>query len=199
MWNNGSNFSQITATTSGDYYAQVMNADGCTAYSDTVTVEVFPTPPTPSISYTANDTLMTSSEVTGNQWYFNGNMMPGETGQTLRPLNLGNFSVRVVDTNGCEGDMSAMQFYNSVGFEEALANQIRLFPNPTSGAVTLELGAVKVASVRIYDARGRLLESVSSCPSNCRLELGSFEDGMYQLVVHTEEGITITKPVVLQK
>jgi len=32
-------------------------------------------------SYTANDTLMTSSEVTGNQWYFNGNMMPGETGQ----------------------------------------------------------------------------------------------------------------------
>jgi len=199
MWNNGSNFSQITATTSGDYYAQVMNADGCTAYSDTVTVEVFPTPPTPSISYTANDTLMTSSEVTGNQWYFNGNMMPGETGQTLRPLNLGNYSVRVVDTNGCEGDMSAMQFYNSVGFEEALANQIRLFPNPTSGAVTLELGAVKVASVRIYDARGRLLESISSCPSNCRLELGSFEDGMYQLVVHTEEGITITKPVVLQK
>ncbi|MDA8577137.1 T9SS type A sorting domain-containing protein, partial [Schleiferiaceae bacterium] len=199
MWNNGSNFSQITATTSGDYYAQVMNADGCTAYSDTVTVEVFPTPPTPSISYTANDTLMTSSEVTGNQWYFNGNMMPGETGQTLRPLNLGNYSVRVVDNNGCEGDMSAMQFYNSVGFEEALANQIRLFPNPTSGAVTLELGAVKVASVRIYDARGRLLESISSCPSNCRLELGSFEDGMYQLVVHTEEGITITKPVVLQK
>ncbi|MDB2403935.1 S8 family serine peptidase [Schleiferiaceae bacterium] len=199
MWNNGSNFSQITATTSGDYYAQVMNADGCTAYSDTVTVEVFPTPPTPSISYTANDTLMTSSEVTGNQWYFNGNMMPGETGQTLRPLNLGNYSVRLVDTNGCEGDMSAMQFYNSIGFEEALANQIRLFPNPTSGAVTLELGAVKVASVRIYDARGRLLESISSCPSNCRLELGSFEDGMYQLVVHTEEGITITKPVVLQK
>ncbi|MCH1455116.1 MAG: S8 family serine peptidase [Schleiferiaceae bacterium] len=199
MWNNGSNFSQITAMTSGDYYTQVMNADGCSAYSDTVTVTVFPSPPTPSISYTANDTLMTSSEITGNQWYFNGNMMPGETGQTLRPLNLGNYSVRLIDTNDCEGDMSAMQFYNSIGLEESLADQISVFPNPTSGAVTLKLGAVKVASVRIYDARGRLLESVSSCPSNCRLELGSFEDGMYQLVVLTEEGITITKPVVLQK
>ena len=198
-WNSGAISTQLVATQGGDYYATVTNSDGCTASSDTVSVVVFATPLTPSISYTANDTLMTSSEVTGNQWYFNGNMMPGETGQTLRPLNLGNYSVRVVDTNGCEGDMSAMQFYNSIGFEEALANQIRLFPNPTSGAVTLELGAVKVASVRIYDARGRLLESVSSCPSNCRLELGSFEDGMYQLVVHTEEGITITKPVVLQK
>jgi hypothetical protein len=199
MWNNGSGFSQIMATTSGDYYTQVMNADGCSAYSDTVSVTVFPTPPTPSISYTANDTLMISSELTGNQWYFNGNMMLGETGQTLRPLNLGNYSVRVVDSNSCEGDMSAMQFYNSIGLEESLVDQIKLYPNPTSGAVTLELGAVNVASIRIYDARGRLLESVSSCPSNCRLELGNFEDGMYQLVILTEEGKTVTKPVVLQR
>jgi len=29
--------------------------------------------------------------------------------------------------------------------------------------------------------------------------LGNFENGMYQLVVHTEDGVTITKPVVLQK
>ena len=198
-WNSGAISTQLVATQGGDYYATVTNSDGCTASSDTVSVVVFATPLTPSISYTANDTLMTSSEVTGNQWYFNGTIIQGETNDTLRPLNFGNYSVRVVDSNSCEGDMSAMQFYNSIGFEEALANQIRLFPNPTSGAVTLELGAVKVASVRIYDARGRLLESVSSCPSNCRLELGSFEDGMYQLVVHTEEGITITKPVVLQK
>ena len=199
MWNNGSGFSQITATTSGDYYTQVMNADGCSVYSDTVTVTVFPTPPTPSISYTANDTLMISSELTGNQWYFNGNMMPGETGQTLRPLNLGNYSVRVVDSNSCEGDMSAMQFYNSIGLEESLVDQIKLYPNPTSGSVTLELGAVTVASIRIYDARGRLLEVLNQCSGNCRMELGMFEDGLYQLVILTEEGKTVTKPVVLQR
>jgi len=104
-----------------------------------------------------------------------------------------------VDSNSCEGDMSAMQFYNSIGLEESLVDQIKLYPNPTSGAVTLELGSVTVASIRIYDARGRLLESVSSCPSNCRLELGNFEDGMYQLVILTEEGKTVTKPVVLQR
>ena len=85
--------SQITATTSGDYYAQVMNADGCSATSDTVAIEG-------SLrrqrhrSATPNDTVMTSSEATGNQWYFNGNMMPGETGQTLRPMNLGNFGCK---------------------------------------------------------------------------------------------------------
>jgi len=198
-WNTGTGFSQIVANQSGSYFVTVSNTDGCAVNSDTVTVTVFATPVTPSIAYSANDTVMVSNAASGNQWYFNGTLMQGETNDTLRPLNLGNYSVRVIDTNGCEGDMSAMQFYNSIGFEEALANQVRLFPNPTSGAVTLELGAVKVASVRIYDARGRLLESLSSCPSNCRLELGNFEDGMYQLVVLTEDGITITKPVVLQK
>jgi hypothetical protein len=198
-WNTGAGFSQLVANQSGSYFATVSNTDGCAVNSDTVTVTVFATPVTPSIAYSANDTVMVSNVASGNQWYFNGTLMQGETNDTLRPLNLGNYSVRVIDTNGCEGDMSAMQFYNSIGFEEVLANQIRLFPNPTSGAVTLELGAVKIASVRIYDARGRLLESLSSCPSNCRLELGNFENGMYQLVVHTEDGVTITKPVVLQK
>ena len=199
MWNNGSGFSQIMATTSGDYYTQVMNADGCSAYSDTVSVTVFPTPPTPSISYTANDTLMISSEPTGNQWYFNGTIMQGETNETLRPLNYGNYSVRVVDSNSCEGDMSAMQFYNSIGLEESLVDQIKLYPNPTSAAVTLELGAVTVASIRIYDARGRLLEALNKCSGNCRMELGMFQDGLYQLVILTEEGKTVTKPVVLQR
>jgi hypothetical protein len=95
--------------------------------------------------------------------------------------------------------MSAMQFYNSIGLEESLVDQIKLYPNPTSGAVTLELGGVNVASIRIYDARGRLLEALNQCSGNCRIELGMFEDGLYQLVILTEEGKTVTKPVVLQR
>ena len=199
MWNNGSGFSQITATTSGDYYAQVMNADGCSATSDTVTVEVFPTPPTPSIGYTANDTVMTSSEATGNQWYFNGNMMPGETGQTLRPMNLGNYSVRIIDTNGCEGDMSAMQFYNSIGMEENLADQIALYPNPTQGRVTLELNQLKVASLRVVDATGRTVMDREGCTGVCELDLRNTGSGMYQIIMITIDGKQIIKPVVVNK
>ena len=199
MWNNGSGFSQITATTSGDYYAQVMNADGCSATSDTVTVEVFPTPPTPSISYTANDTLMTSSEATGNQWYFNGNMMPGETGQTLRPMNLGNYSVRIIDSNGCEGDMSAMQFYNSIGMEENLADQIALYPNPTQGRVTLELNQLEVASLRVVDATGRTVIDREGCTGVCELDLSETGSGMYQIIMITTDGKQVIKPVVVSK
>jgi hypothetical protein len=199
MWNNGSGFSQIMATTSGDYYTQVMNADGCSAYSDTVTVTVFPTPPTPSISYTANDTLMISSELTGNQWYFNGNMMLGETGQTLRPLNLGNYSVRVVDSNSCEGDMSAMQFYNSIGLEESLVDQIKLYPNPTQGRVNLELNQVELVSLSIIDATGQRVLSQTGCSGLCVLDLSEEGAGMYRVILITTDGRQVIKPVVLIK
>lgn len=192
MWNNGSGFSQITATTSGDYYAQVMNADGCTTNSDTVTVQVFPTPPTPSISYAANDTLMTSSEATGNQWYFNGVMMPGETGQTLRPLNLGNYSVRIIDSNGCEGDMSAMQFYNSIGVEENLADQITLYPNPTTGQLTVVVGNLAVAQVVLMDATGREVARYGNATgSELHLDLSEEAAGMYVLQLILEDGSTV--------
>ena len=199
MWNNGSGFSQIVVSTSGDYYAQVMNSDGCSINSDTVTVTVFPTPPTPSISYTANDTLMTSSEVNGNQWYFNGNMMPGETNQTLRPLNLGNYSVRIVDSNGCEGEMSAMQFYNSIGLEEQLMNQIKLFPNPTTGTVSLELNNLEIDLIRVIDGRGRVVTEMVSCNNNCQIDISEYQDGLYQFLFVSSSGAQVSKSVILQK
>ena len=200
-WNTGSGFSQLTATQSGSYFATVSNTDGCTVNSDTVIVTVFPTPLTPSISYAANDTVMVSSISDGNQWYFNGILITGETGTTLRPVNLGNYSVRIIDSNGCEGDMSAMQFYNSIGIvdKDNLASRVNLYPNPSNGLVTLELGAIDVLSIKIYDAKGRLLNELNSCPGNCRIDLGVFEDGMYQLVLMTTQGQTVTKAVVLQK
>ena len=199
MWNNGSGFSQITATISGDYYALVMNADGCATSSDTVTVKVFATPPTPSISYTANDTLMTSSEPIGNQWYLNGNMIPGETGQTLRPINLGNYSVRIIDTNDCEGDMSAQQFYNSIGTEENLVDQIALYPNPTQGRVTLELNQLEVARLRVMDATGRTVVYREGCTGVCELNLSQAGAGLYQIIMITTDGKQVIRPIVVSK
>jgi hypothetical protein len=199
MWNNGSGFSQIVVSATGDYYAQVMNSDGCSISSDTVTVTVFPTPPTPSISYTANDTLMTSSEVNGNQWYFNGNMMPGETNQTLRPLNLGNYSVRIIDSNGCEGEMSAIQFYNSIGLEENLADQIALYPNPTTGIVSLELNNLELDLIRVIDGRGRVITEITSCNNNCQIDISEYQDGLYQFLFVTSSGAQVSKSVILQK
>lgn len=196
-WNSGAISTQLVATQGGDYYATVTNSDGCTASSDTVSVVVFATPPTPSIGYTANDTIMISSIADGNQWYFNGNILQGETNDTLRPLNFGNYSVRVVDTNGCEGGMSAMQFYNSVGIAEDLERMIKLYPNPTQGLVTLDLGLIEVCTLRIFDAQGRMLVEQSSCTGQCQFDLSEYRSGIYRLLITINEGQVLTKSIVL--
>jgi len=198
-WNTNANSTQLTANQSGDYYVSVTNSDGCSITSDTVTVVVNPLPATPTITYTANDTLMISSATQGNQWYFNGVGLTGATDDTLRPYNFGNYSVMTMDANGCESSMSAMQFYNSIGVTEDLLSQISLYPNPTSGQIAIEYGNVTIESIRIYDARGRMLQQVTECPSGCSLELGQYNDGMYQIVLLTKDGVTITKPIILQK
>jgi hypothetical protein len=197
-WNTGAGFSQISVTQSGDYFATVTNADGCSVNSDTVSVEVFAIPMTPSISYTAKDTIMVSSITNGNQWYFNGNLLLGETNDTLRPMNLGNYSVRIIDTNGCEGGMSAMQFYNSIGIQEDLENQIKLYPNPTSGYLKVELGSVQIASLKIVDGMGRTINEQLECRGACTVDLSGYPQGMYQLVFTTEGGLIHTESVVLQ-
>lgn len=198
VWNNNVNTTQITATTSGDYYAQVSNADGCTATSDTVSVTVHPLPLTPTITYTMSDTIMISSALQGNQWYFNGVELSGSTDDTLRPYNFGNYSVMVEDANGCASGMSAMQFYNSIGVEEDLASMIGLYPNPTTGQVMLDLGGIAAERIVLHDALGRTLMEKAWPDAQVQIDLENEASGVYFIRVYTKTGEVLNLNVAKQ-
>ena len=95
--------------------------------------------------------------------------------------------------------MSAMQFYNSIGLEESLADQIKLYPNPTQGRVTLELNHLEVASLRVVDATGRTVLDRKGCTGVCELDLSETGSGMYQIIMITTDGKQVIKPVVVNK
>jgi hypothetical protein len=54
----------------------------------------------PVITQTSATTL-SSSAATGNQWYLDGKIIEGATGQTFNPLQSGMYTVSVVMTTGC--------------------------------------------------------------------------------------------------
>jgi hypothetical protein len=110
-------------------------------------------------------------------------------------MNLGNYSVKVVDTNGCEGAMSGVKFYNSIGMEENLESQIGLYPNPTTGLVTLAFAQLEVRTVRLMDAQGRLLGTYEKVEDTLTLDLSDRPSGMYVVLLTTEQGATLRKVI----
>jgi len=99
------------ATNSGDYTVTVTDGNSCSSTSAVTTVTVNPIPPQPTItpngSVIACDSgTLTSSSATGNQWYYQGNLLSGETNQTLNVDNDGDYTV-IVTLNGCSSPVSA--------------------------------------------------------------------------------------------
>jgi hypothetical protein len=94
-------------------------------------VTVKPVPPAPVITNTLN--TLQSSAAAGNQWYFNGTLIPGATGQTYVADQSGDYSCRVV-LDGCSSEMSNVinVIITGTGNNPA-SGTIRIYPNPNDG------------------------------------------------------------------
>jgi hypothetical protein len=108
-WNSTATTQSITVKTSGTY--AVILTDSCGVLtSDPLVITVNPKPPVPTI--TQFDSLLTSSAPAYNQWYYNGAIIPGATGQTYEATLLGNYSVLVTFPAGCSNSSAP---YNYTG------------------------------------------------------------------------------------
>lgn len=112
----GATESSYTAITSGDYTVMVTNSNDCqSSMSRPVPVTTVLFPETPTISPAGATTFceggivtLTSSSAAGNQWYKNGNLIPGATNQTLDVNQIGIYTVKVTNATGCVSAISAL-------------------------------------------------------------------------------------------
>ncbi|MFC2130268.1 T9SS type A sorting domain-containing protein [Bacteroidota bacterium] len=81
---------------------------GCSGEANSI-ITVYPLPETPTITE-QGDSLISSADF-GNQWYLEGTEIPGAIKQSYYPLQSGNYSVRVIDSIGCESEMSSEYYY----------------------------------------------------------------------------------------
>ena len=85
---------------------------------------------------------------------------------------------------------------DSVGINELRDNsyEIRVYPNPVHGAVTVSVGAP--ATLTVLDLTGRVIVGPLSLSSSATLPLSDLPSGTYFLRVTTEEGTAIKKLIV---
>jgi uncharacterized membrane protein len=154
----GSNTDSITvdySTTaiSGNITVYGSNFCGEGTTSSNFFVTVNPIPSTP-IATNHGDTLYSSAPA-GNQWYFQGTLIPGANSQSYVARQDG-YYWDIVALNGCSSDSSNNMLILVTGVEIYSLPSINVFPVPNEGRfnVTITTSSKETFTISLYNALG---------------------------------------------
>lgn len=186
LWSTGSTSRLLAVNQSGDYYCIVTsNGFGCADTSLLFPITVYPRPSVPVISRDIN--TLSSTFASHYQWYRNGNEMIGETAKTLTVNSDGNYSVKVIDSNGCSSVSESMLVtleQNGVYTINDIVRTITLYPNPANSTITLSSGAysIELKELSITDITGkRMWHSLEMATKELPIDISTWSSGPYIL------------------
>ena len=89
-------------------------------------------------------------------------------------------------------------FISVVGITEHPSISINVFPNPTDGFLQIEPQGEIQANVLLFDSRGRVLvdKHITGLSS---VDLTSFRQGEYSVIIKNENGVLKTVKILLQR
>ncbi|HYC28432.1 MAG TPA: T9SS type A sorting domain-containing protein, partial [Chitinophagaceae bacterium] len=205
-WSPATGLNTITGATveaspgSTTTYTVTGTTSGCSS-SLPVTVTVLPLPAAPTITK-AGDTL-TSSYASNNQWYRDGTLLPGETGQTYIVTEAGDYTVSYTDGNSCTS-FSAITTVTGVGIADHIAKDFsfEVSPNPSKGIFTIALNTRKTGDFRLEIRNvlgqliaGKSLDKVSQQYAES-IDLKSYGKGVYFISLENDEKVLTRKVLV---
>jgi hypothetical protein len=155
-------------------------------------VTVNAVPAKPIITRDVNGDLV-SSIATGNQWYKDGVLISGATGQTYKATTAGNYTV-VVTQNGCTSPTSDAFNFIPTGLTNLGAGQfMHIYPNPAQSVIRIDYrinGAQRITAV-LHDLGGKEVWKHNGLTAGSTLPVSQLAAGTYLLTTMTEKGKVI--------
>jgi PKD repeat protein len=190
-----------TGLSAGTYTVVVTDANACTFTTLATIVNAGSTPATPSISQLGLD--LTSSAAAGNQWYLNGNIIPGANGQTYTATANGSYTV-IVTSTGCSSAASAPVVITSVGIADLTSDPygLLIYPNPNDGNFNISFTSSERSNYRIeiVNALGQLIFKDDlkdfSGHYNKAMSVVEYGQGIYTISLTNSKNETVKKIVV---
>lgn len=154
------------------------DAIGCSA-TDTAALVINADPTTPFILPWSPDTLLCSTEGQTYEWFRNDTALTQNVRFLPVPNQNGVYRVRVT-TEGCTSEFSEDYNYGEwLGFDQFQGEKgIHLFPNPTSGLLTLSLSSNSPATVTLFNQLGEEVGYYQIMGST-QLDVSGFSEGVY--------------------
>ena len=167
--------------------------DGAYIYTD---VDSFKTLALAKPSITVIGDTLISSSFTNNQWFLNGQPIPGATDRIYKVTISGSYSVQVTEI-GCASEMSNAANIVITAIDPVLDKELLVFPNPTNDNVYIKSknGNAYFLEITINDLGGRQLLSLRSSSSFITIPLMGLPSGFYLINIKD----TIEKKLLIKK
>ena len=142
---------------------------------------------------------LTANEIGSTyQWLDCPGMTPigGETSQSFTATTNGSYAVAI--DNGCYTDTSACVFLSPVGLSESnLTTPITVYPNPSEGKFSIDLGSANGASsITIMNLSGQAIYSKTVKDQQVITMQQNFPAGLYILYIEKGGLISTTKLII---
>lgn len=108
LWSGGQSSRFLEVSSSGLYFVQVRDSNGCESISEMVEIIVFPQVPVPVI--VQSNTQLLAPQAAQYQWFQDGNPIDGGIFSTFTPSSFGSYSVQITDANGCPAVSAPFDF-----------------------------------------------------------------------------------------
>jgi hypothetical protein len=106
--------------------------------------------------------------------------------------------IAAVGDNIESGEVEVTAIATCVGIHE-LANSIAIYPNPTTGKLTIDNGNLIMEKIEIFDVFGRKLSTLNSQLSTQQIDVSSYNTGIYFFKVYDASNNSVTKRVMVTK
>jgi hypothetical protein len=207
LWSNTQSGANATGLSATNYSVTITDSKNCT-----VAKSVAVTEPASALSATATGTAANQSLSNGTATATTaGGTAPysylWNDGQQLNPatgLTSGSYTVTITDKNGCQ--TTAIATVSEISGISNLNSTIQLsvFPNPTSGKISIQATlAEELDAVQIFvrDVLGRTL-AMQEFPKvkelKTEIDLSNYADAVYLLEIKTAKG-SVVKEIILSK
>jgi hypothetical protein len=153
---------------------------------------------------TQNGTTLTSSAASNNQWYLDGSLINGATGQTYSPQRSGNYKVAVTLSSGCVAESDNFAYVILPANPGANDIGLTVFPNPANTQLNVLFAAKSEVQVNLslVNSAGQTSYSDKSLLSggnfSTLINLTNFAPGTYILRLLLGSKLYTRKIIVLK-
>ena len=137
------------------------------------------------------------------QWFLNGAPISGATASTHKPLNTGDFKLRITDPNGCinisDGYKLVVTAIDNLGSTPA-SNIAKLYPNPASNFIVIEFATLPTMNLtfQLVSVSGKVLSSSTGRNKVNIIDINKINSGNYFIKVIGKKYDQVKK-VLIQK